>query len=59
LIFLTPSYLKTTIDLFRNRADKEWSFTDCSSFILMQEYQIQMAFAFDEHFRQAGFQTKP
>jgi hypothetical protein len=59
LVFLTPNYLKATIDLFRNRADKEWSFTDCSSFILMQEYQIQIAFAFDEHFRQAGFQMKP
>lgn len=59
LVFLTPSHIKATVDLFCNRADQEWSFTDCSSFILMQEYQIQIAFAFDEHFRQAGFQTKP
>ena len=59
LIYLTPSHIVETIRLFRNRVDKGWSFTDCSSFVLMREYQIQNAFAFDEHFQQAGFQTKP
>jgi len=59
LIYLTPTQISTTAILFRERADKEWSFTDCSSFVLMQEYQIQIAFTFDEHFKQAGFQVKP
>jgi len=59
LIHLTPTQIATTVELFRARADKEWSFTDCSSFVLMQEYQVQIAFAFDEHFKQAGFQIKP
>jgi predicted nucleic acid-binding protein len=59
LIYLTPTIINKTIELFRNRADKNWSFTDCSSFVLMQEYQIQIAFTFDEHFRQAGFAVKP
>ncbi len=59
MIYLTPSHITETIKLFRNRHDKGWSFTDCSSFVLMREYQIQVAFAFDEHFQQAGFQTKP
>ena len=59
VIYLSRSQITETIDLFRNRADKEWSFTDCSSFILMNEYKIKTAFAFDEHFKQAGFQTKP
>ncbi len=59
LIYLTSSNIAETIKLFRNRPDKGWSFTDCSSFVLMHEYQIQVAFAFDEHFQQAGFQTRP
>ncbi len=59
LIYLTPSHIAETIALFRNRPDKGWSFTDCSSFVLMHKYTIQIAFAFDEHFQQAGFQTKP
>lgn len=59
LIYLTPSRLAETIKLFRNRPDKGWSFTDCSSFVLMHEYQIQVSFTFDDHFQQAGFQTKP
>ncbi|KOR32093.1 hypothetical protein TI05_09445 [Achromatium sp. WMS3] len=59
LVYLTPTQIAATATLFRERADKEWSFTDCSSFILMQEYRIQVAFAFDEHCKQAGFQVKP
>ncbi|MCP4698508.1 MAG: type II toxin-antitoxin system VapC family toxin [Gammaproteobacteria bacterium] len=59
LIYLTPTQITATVTLFRNRPDKGWSFTDCSSFALMQEYQIQVAFAFDDHFHQAGFQVKP
>jgi predicted nucleic acid-binding protein len=32
--------------------DKAWSFTDCTSFVLMQRMRIVEAFALDEHFRQ-------
>lgn len=59
LTYLTPAQIAATTDFFRKRTDKEWSFTDCSSFVLMREYKIQVAFAFDEHFGQAGFQVKP
>ncbi len=59
LAYLTPAQIEEAITLFRNRPDKEWSFTDCSSFVFMWECRLQIAFAFDEHFRQAGFQTRP
>jgi len=59
LIYLAPTQIAAAITLFCNRADKGWSFTDCSSFVLMEEYQLQVAFAFDEHFKQAGFRVKP
>ncbi|MCW3978651.1 MAG: PIN domain-containing protein [Candidatus Bathyarchaeota archaeon] len=35
------------------------SFTDCSSFVLMESYGISHSFTFDEHFTRAGFQTLP
>lgn len=40
---------------YAQRADKEWSLTDCSSFLLMQELGITEALAHDKHFEQAGF----
>lgn len=42
-------------ELFCNRMDKEWSWIDCISFLLMQERGIRQALTTDEHFEQAGF----
>ena len=39
------------------RADKEWSLTDCTSFIVMKERAIVQALTSDHHFEQAGFQV--
>ena len=41
--------------LFQRHGDKEWSFTDCISFTLMNELRIEDSFTTDHHFRQAGF----
>ena len=40
--------------MFQQFHDKEWSFTDCTSRVVMQRLGIQRAFAFDDHFRQFG-----
>ncbi len=42
-------------DLFAARADKEWSLTDCISFVAMKERGIRDALSTDHHFVQAGF----
>ncbi len=39
---------------FRQFTDKEWSFTDCSSKVVIEKLKITHAFAFDRHFRQFG-----
>jgi predicted nucleic acid-binding protein len=46
---------RDSIDLYRQRPDKDWSLTDCISFVVMQREQITEALATDHHFEQAGF----
>jgi predicted nucleic acid-binding protein len=41
--------------LFADREDKEWSQTDCTSFVVMRGRGIVEALTTDHHFEQAGF----
>jgi predicted nucleic acid-binding protein len=41
----------------RERSDKDWSLTDCISFIVMEEEGIHEALTGDQHFEQAGFKA--
>ena len=41
--------------LFERRPDKEWSLTDCISFLVMKRERITDALTVDAHFSQAGF----
>src|SRR5207248_24306 len=47
--------LEDAIELFSNRPDKDWSLTDCISFIVMKERGINDALTADHHFEEAGF----
>jgi len=47
------------LDLFEQFADREVSFTDCVSFVLMRGRQLKRVFSFDRHFRHAGFTLWP
>jgi len=42
-------------EMYRSRLDKEWSLTDCTSFVIMNRAGIKDAFTSDHHFEQAGF----
>jgi uncharacterized protein len=42
---------------YRRYSDHRYSFTDCTSFVVMQELRISDALTTDEHFAEAGFQV--
>jgi predicted nucleic acid-binding protein len=44
-------------DLYSSRPDKEWSLTDCTSFVVMNDFGLTDALAADRHFGQAGFRA--
>ena len=44
---------------FKDHQDKSYSFTDCISFILMEQRHISQALTFDKHFIQARFSKLP
>jgi predicted nucleic acid-binding protein len=43
------------LKLFADRPDKEWSLTDCISFVVMHREGLTEALTGDRHFEQAGF----
>lgn len=45
------------VELYRNRVDKDWSLTDCISFVVMTREGITEALTADRDFEQAGFKA--
>jgi predicted nucleic acid-binding protein len=54
LHFLLPDQIHRAWILFQQRATAGWSFTDCTSKIVIDDLGIKSAVALDEHFRQFG-----
>ena len=59
IIHVDAELEKITWELLKARIDKEWSFVDASSFVVMNTYNIQEAITTDHHFTQAGFIRLP
>jgi predicted nucleic acid-binding protein len=58
--YVTPEIIEEAWRLFKAFADHDFSFTDCTSFALMDRLHINNAFTFDAHFREYGkFNLKP
>lgn len=53
---LTAEDCTAAFALFKKYADKNLSFTDCTSFTLMKRLKLKTAFTFDRHFEQVGFE---
>jgi predicted nucleic acid-binding protein len=59
IVTVQPADLEAAWEIFRRYSDQRFSFTDCTSFALMQRLGLQDAFAFDHHFWVAGFTKVP
>ena len=55
VIAADESLFDKALELFRARSDKEWSLTDCTSFVVMQEGGLTESLTSDRHFEQTGF----
>lgn len=55
VISVDKSLFNKALNYYENRPDKEWGFTDCISFVVMEENEISYALSTDIHFKQAGF----
>ena len=51
---ITTADLSLAWETFEQFDDKNWSFTDCTSKVVMEQLGIHKAFAFDHHFHQFG-----
>lgn len=65
-LLANPQYQVVSLDmplyerglaLYEARPDKEWSLTDCISFVVMKRDGITDVLTGDHHFEQAGFVT--
>jgi hypothetical protein len=55
IVPLTNDLLAAGWQLFCQRPDKDWSWTDCISFVVMRERGLKQALTSDGHFEQSGF----
>ena len=59
VIRIEPGQWDEAWETFRRYADKGFSFTDCTSFVVMRQHHLVDAFTFDHHFEQMGFRMWP
>jgi predicted nucleic acid-binding protein len=55
IIAASPELLDRALDLYHQHADKAWTLTDCTSFVIMRDQDSNEALTGDRHFEQAGF----
>ncbi|MDQ3815904.1 MAG: PIN domain-containing protein [Armatimonadota bacterium] len=54
IYYLTKADLLLAWQTFRQFDDKEWSFADCTSKVVIEKLQLTQALTFDHHFHQFG-----
>ena len=47
--------MKSAVEFYRQRPDKDWPLTDSTSFLVMDRHNIRDVLTGDIHFRQAGY----
>lgn len=59
LRYSTPDHEGLTYQVFRDFADKEWSYVDCGIYAAAQSLSIDAVFSFDHHINQMGLIRLP
>jgi predicted nucleic acid-binding protein len=59
VIYITPEIEQAAWRIFEKYSDKNFSFTDCTSFVVMQSLKVTQTLTDDHHFEQMGFQILP
>lgn len=59
LLRVTADDERSAWQLFLGRPDKKYSFTDCTSFVVMRRLGITTAAALDDDFVREGFRIVP
>ena len=54
LHYVSEAEVQLAWELFRDYKDKDWSFTDCTSKIVIDSFGLTEAISLDHHFRQFG-----
>jgi predicted nucleic acid-binding protein len=57
VIPFSADLVDAAMQLYGTRHDKNWSLTDCFSFVVMEQRRLVQALTTDHHFRQAGFEA--
>jgi uncharacterized protein len=57
VVTVDTALLNRALQLYGERPDKTWGFTDCISFVVMSEQALTDAVTADIHFVQAGFRA--
>lgn len=57
IVDASPELFEHGLALYNARPDKEWSLTDCISFVVMTDEGLEEALTGDRHFEQAGFKA--
>ena len=55
IVKITDEIYNNAWTLYQQRMDKDWGIIDCTSFEVMQMFNIRKAFTGDKHFEQAGY----
>jgi uncharacterized protein len=55
IVGLDDALYSDALEIFAQHQDKEWSLTDCVSFVVMRARGVDQALSADHHFQQMGF----
>jgi uncharacterized protein len=55
IVPISGMILERAWEVYERYTDKEWSLTDCTSFIIMRDLRLTDVLTADRHFEQAGF----